>query len=395
MTDFPLPTLACTIDADGISAPDYADILGSLQAQYQAIFGSDVILTPDSQDGQFLAIFSTAQHDTNSVTIATYGQFSPATSQGAGLSSVVKINGIARQASSHSTAPGLVVGVPGTIIPSGIVSDSSNQRWQLPSGIVIGDGGDVVATLTAIDPGALIAEINTITNIVTPTRGWQTVTNTQAADPGNPVETDAQLRGRQTVSTAIPSLSVLDGIDGAVANLSGVGRHKLYENDTGIADGDGIPAHSISDVVEGGDLQTIGDTIARKKTPGTRTYGTTSVTTIDARGIPNTINFYVLAESALAVEVDITALFGYTSATGDKIIAAIVSAINALDVGTDSYLSKLFTAANLNGDPLNNTYNVTAIRQAIKPDMPAAANVVIAFDAAASLVAADVTLAVT
>src|SRR6185503_10030857 len=97
----------------------------------------------------------------------------------------------------------------------------------------------------------------------------------------------AELRARQVVSTALPSLSVMDGTVGAVANVTGVTRFKGYENDTGSADVNGIPAHSISIVAEGGDSQEIADAIARHKTPGTGTYGTTSVTTYDAQGVPN------------------------------------------------------------------------------------------------------------
>ena len=38
---------------------------------------------------------------------------------------------------------------------------------------------------------------------------------------------------RQSVSTAIPALSVLDAILGAIRNVIGVSRAWIYENDTG------------------------------------------------------------------------------------------------------------------------------------------------------------------
>jgi len=80
----------------------------------------------------------------------------------------------------------------------------------------------------------------------------------------------------QTDSTALPSLSVFEGTKGTVANLAGVVRSRGYENDTSAVDVDGIPAHSIAMVVEGGDSVEIATAIATKKTPGTRTVGTTS-----------------------------------------------------------------------------------------------------------------------
>ncbi|WP_457832781.1 baseplate J/gp47 family protein, partial [Staphylococcus aureus] len=80
--------------------------------------------------------------------------------------------------------------------------------------------------------GAVSAPAGTITTINTPTRGWQSVTNPADAVPGAEVESDAALRSRQKISTAIPSLTVFEGIVGAVAGVSGVTRYRGYENDT-------------------------------------------------------------------------------------------------------------------------------------------------------------------
>jgi uncharacterized phage protein gp47/JayE len=119
---------------------------------------------------------------------------------------------------------------------------------------------------------ATYRSFGTINQIATPARGWQSVTNPADAAEGAPVEKDPVLRQRQTVSTALPSLTVLDGIIGAVANVPGVTRYVAYENDTSAADANGIPSHSISLVVEGGDATAIANAIAAKKTPGSGTY---------------------------------------------------------------------------------------------------------------------------
>jgi hypothetical protein len=67
---------------------------------------------------------------------------------------------------------------------------------------------------------------------------------------------------------ALPSLTPFDAVDGALANISGVTRHKLYENDTGSVDANGLPAHSISAIVDGGDATTIAQTLRGKKGRG-------------------------------------------------------------------------------------------------------------------------------
>ena len=48
------------ITADGVSAPTYDEVLGYLQEGARAIFGSDINLDADTQDGQLLAIFAKA-----------------------------------------------------------------------------------------------------------------------------------------------------------------------------------------------------------------------------------------------------------------------------------------------------------------------------------------------
>lgn len=395
MTTFPLATLGPTIGPAGISAPSYADILASLQASAEAIFGSDIYLDPDSQDGQLLSIIALAINDENQSIIAAFNAFSPTFAQGAQLSSVVKLNGLARQVPTNSTAVLTIVGTVGTVIANGVAGDANGNQWALPPTVTVPLSGSIDVTATATTQGDVTAAANSITSILTPTRGWQTVTNPAAAIPGAPVESDATLRQRQTVSTALPSQTPLDGIIAGVADLVGVVRYAAYENVEGTTDANGLPGHSIAIVVEGGDVAEIAQTISNKKTPGTGTYGTTSEIVYDQYGVPNTINFFVLAEKPLAVEIDITALSGFVSTTEDTIKQSLADFVNGLSIGEDSYLTRLYTPANLGGTGTGATFVVTAVRQAIIPASPSAIDVAIDFNAAATLDLTNVTVNVT
>lgn len=73
---------APTVDENGISVPQYSDILTFMKTQYRAIHGDDAYLESDSQDGQFLAIVAAAINDCNAAAVAIYNSFSPATAQG-------------------------------------------------------------------------------------------------------------------------------------------------------------------------------------------------------------------------------------------------------------------------------------------------------------------------
>jgi uncharacterized phage protein gp47/JayE len=324
---------APTISATGISAPTFADVLAYLQAQYRSIFGADIYLGNDSQDGQFIGIIAAAINDSNAAAVACYNAFSPATAQGNNLSSAVKTNGISRLVASYSTVDLTIVGVAGTTINNGIVSDANSNSWLLPASVVIPLSGSITVTATCSAAGSIAAAVGTVTKISTPVYGWQSVTNAAAASQGAPVESDAALRVRQGQSVAIPSLTILEGIAGAVESLAGVSQVRAYENDTNATDSNGIPEHSIVVVVLGGDSTSIANAISAKKTPGAYTHGTTSATVTDNIGIAHVIRFFRPTDAPVSVAITIKALSGYSTAVGDQIKQSIADYINSTAIG--------------------------------------------------------------
>jgi uncharacterized phage protein gp47/JayE len=351
MTTYPLPTLACTVGPTGISSPSYADILLSLQASYTAIYGSDVVLDNSTQDGQWTAIQAQAIYDSNQVAIFVYNQFSPATAVGTGLSSVVKINGIAREVSSDSTAPVLFTGQNGTQLINPIVGDNLNlgTQWQFLGTIDIPGAGSVTQSVTCTTPGAVTAAAGSLTEMITPTAGWQSATNPEAATAGAPVELDAVLRQRQAVSTDLPAQTILTSMIGNLLNLGGVLAVAAYENPNGTTDVNGLPPHSIALVVEGGDAQDIANTIGKSRGEGVATFGNTSETYIDPYGIPQVINFSFPVQETIDVSVNISPLTGYSTAIGGEIQQSLSNYITSLGIGTSVINSRLVAPALLRG----------------------------------------------
>lgn len=384
----------CTIDENGIHKPDYETVRQYIVAQFKGLFGEDINVDPDTQDGQQIAIFASAIDDANAMAVQVYNAFSPSAARGVGLSSVVKINGIKRLVATNSTVDLLITGQAGTTILGGIATDDGGNQWLLPATVVIPADGDITVTATAKDKGAVGALPSTVTGIGTPTRGWQSVTNPSAAAMGQPVELDAQLRRRQTISTALPSLTVFEGTLGAVASIIGVERLKGYENDTGAPDANGIPAHSISLVVQGGDAAAIGQAIADKKTPGTGTYGTTSVTVTDEYGVARAIKFYRPTDATIKVGINVTAVTGYTVAIENAIKQACVDWINALEIGEDVEFAEIYVPANLNGDLDRRTYKITGLTIAKNAGSPGTSDLVIDFDEAPTAALTDITITV-
>ncbi|EAR8246419.1 hypothetical protein E2V19_22045 [Salmonella enterica] len=378
--------LSATVTAEGISAPDYQTILDTLTSYFQQIYGSDAYLEPDSKDGQMVALVALAVHDANNTAIAVYNCFSPATGYGAALTSNVKINGIARKGATNSTVDLLLTGTAGTTITNGTVKDTNNVIWRLPASVVIGVDGAVTVTAICSNSGAVAALAGTITTINTPTRGWTSVTNPAAATVGAPAETDAELRIRQGQSVAIPSITPFEGVDGAIANIAGVTRHKLYENDTGKTDGNGLPPHSISAIVDGGDVTEIARTIRGNKGQGVRTWGKTSVTVPDRYGNPHIISFSRPTDVPVYGKITLKVFAGYTSQIGVQIQQAVADYINSLMIGAPVLLSRIYSPANLGVVSGGNAryYDIQELLIGKSPETVAAANINIAYDESAS-----------
>lgn len=389
--------LSATVTAEGITAPDYQTVLDTITGYFQQIYSSDAYLEPDSKDGQMVALVALAIHDANNTAISVYRSFSPATALGDALTSNVKINGITRRAATNSTVDLLLTGTVGTTITNGSVRDTNSVVWNLPATVVIGTDGTVVATATCANSGAVAAVAGSVNGINTPTRGWASVTNPLAATVGVAAETDAELRVRQSQSVALASLTPFDAVDGAIANVEGVTRHKLFENDTETTDANGLPPHSISAIVEGGDATEIANTIRSVKGQGVSTYGTTAVIVTDKYGNPYTIRFSRPVDVPIYVSITLKALTGYSSQVGDEIKAAVAAYINSLAIGDSVLLSRVYSPANLGVVSGGNAryYDIMELLIGRSADDVAAVNVVVAYDESASCSVDNIALVVT
>lgn len=389
--------LSATVTAEGISAPDYQTILDTLTSFYQQIYGSDAYLEPDSKDGQAVALQALAIHDANNTAISVYESFSPATALKAALTSNVKINGIARKGATNSTVDLLLTGIAGTTITNGTVKDTNNVIWNLPAEVSIGADGTAIVTATCANSGAVAALVGTVTTINSPTRGWTSVTNPTAATVGEPAENDKQLRVRQGQSVALPSITPFEAVDGAVANVAGVTRHKLYENDKGTTDANGLPEHSICAIVDGGDITEIAQAIRGNKGQGTTPFGATVVSVPDMYGNPHDVGFTRPTDVPIYSHITLKAFTGYTSQVGVEIQQAVSDYINSLTIGDSVLLSRIYSPANLGvvsgGD--SRYYDITELLIGKSSGSVAAANVTIAYNESASCKPANIAITVT
>jgi uncharacterized phage protein gp47/JayE len=375
------------IDSTGYYYADFPTFLAWYTANYQSIYGADVYLGADSQDGQWVTVQAQAASDLAQVGASIYNSFSPLTAQGLGLARVVRINGLTKEVASYSSVVLTIVGVAGTSLINCVAQDVLGQLWEIPA-TVIPSGGSITVTAQAATLGFITAEPNTVTTIYTPTLGWQTVNNASAATPGGAVESDAALRIRQALSTALPAQTVLQGQAGAVANVTGVTKVQYYENDSETTNSYGMPPNSITIVAIGGNATEIAQAIQVTKTPGVITYGgnnPVSTLVYDSEGMPLYINYDEGATAEIQVTVNLTPTVGWSANYIPLIQAAVAAVINATAVGGNQqsgilYYTSLFPAAYLNGTPQGQTYDITGITVGKNGGGQSAANISLLFD---------------
>ena len=335
--------IGVTITSTGITIPTYQQILSALQNLMMSIYGNDIILDDSTMDGQLIGILAEAFNQSNNTAVQIYNGFSPTYAQGSYLDALVQINGLQRKSASYSTVEVVLQGEGNTVIESGIVSDSQGNQWMLPDSVSIPESGTITVTATAQNIGSVYSDPNSITTIVTPFAGWQSVNNPNASNMGEASESDASLRQRQAISQELPNQTIAQGLQAGILTLPNVTYCQVYCNNTDSTDNNNIPAHCISVVVGGGDTQSIAQTIANKKTLGCGTYGETSVTLSDG----SVIQFQPQKYIWFRIVVNIQPTINYNDNIGYAIQQAIYNYINNADIGSTIWLSKIQAVANV------------------------------------------------
>lgn len=336
------------VDMSGMHIPSFEDIRDDLINSMKTIFGQDIYIDEDSMDYQQISIFARKIYDTNNLALMAYNNRTPNTSIGVGLDNLCALIGITRKPASKSTVKLVLTGTPSTVITDGQASDGVN-KWNIvnPNPVTIPLNGTIEVDAECEIDGNIQALAGTINIIVTPIFGWLSVTNTLPAIPGVDIETDAELRMRYANATLSPSASILEGILASIESISGVTRSKIYENDTNSTDDNGIPAHSIMVVVEGGNDAIIAEEIYKKKTPGCYTYGGSDPVEINVSsysGIdPTLIRFARTEDVEILVEVHYRKLQGFVPSYLESIPEAIVDYLNNLDIHDTVYPSVLLS----------------------------------------------------
>lgn len=278
------------LTATGLTTKTLPEIIAQITTAMQEIYGIDINVDQNSPDGQLINIIAQQGIDIRELITNVYNSFNPDRAVGRALDERVVINNIERRGGTFTITPITIV-TDRTVDLQGLdaafndlngtgytIQDNEGNKFILVDSVTLVAGTHPSINFRAQNIGAVETTTGTITNPVTIVLGVTSVNNPSGAlEVGQNEETDSELRVRRQQSVAIASTGYLNGILASILNLEGVSDAKIHENVTNVTDSDGIPAHGIWLIVEGGANTDIGETIYAKKSYGANMKGAVEV----------------------------------------------------------------------------------------------------------------------
>ena len=339
----------------GFVGKPLADLLAELEAGWRGIFGNDVDLSPDTPDGEVLALVAAALDEAWQVGHATYFSYRLTQAVGTALSDLVALIGLSRLLGTPTVATA-VVNTPGALVLANLTSSFriESEAGDLFRPVTPGTAGDgAVRTFKSVENAALIVSPTETWKVVTPVANLQGISS-NATPPtiGTNDESDAALRARALISTENGATNILESLYSALLQIPGVSRVRVYVNSTG-ATVDGRPPHSYEVVIVGGGDADIANAIWENHPAGIEIFGVTSVVITDSQSVFQTMKFTRPTLVPIIVDIVTSSTPDYPSTGDDEIKQAILDYAAGLlvageqfGIGDDVLLSRLYTATN-------------------------------------------------
>lgn len=302
------------IGINGLVTQSLEEIIQDLKSKYKSIYGQDINLEQNSPDGQWINILAQEKKDMLDLFIQFYNNLDPDRVIGIPQQILYKLNGLIIQAYTYSyvyvnvtvtedvTLQGLDNNIESADGTGYTVRDENGNRWILAATQNLSAGTHLL-NFRAADLGSITALPNTINVMETILKGVAGVNNpANNYIIGNTGESSAQYRRRRNQAMAVPSQGFDESTQSQMLNLPNVTQCKIYDNRSDVVV-NGIPAHGIWVIVEGGTPAEIGRVIYNNLPPGIPMKGSQQVQVPKINGdiltvlydIPKPVPLYIKA----------------------------------------------------------------------------------------------------
>ncbi|MGB2578151.1 putative phage protein gp47/JayE [Elusimicrobium simillimum] len=341
-----------TLDANGLQIKTLSEIKDEISADLREIYGQDINLDSNSPDGQVVNIFAQAAEDNLELIQEVCTSFDPDLAVGRILDQRCAINGIQRRVGTY-THVNIAIVCDRSLNLTGLntsseeeaftISDNEGNQFILESTVSL-DAGTSIQSFRAKEIGQVEVLPNTITTAVTIVLGVLSLNNTgPAVTTGTNEETDSQLRARRSIAVSLGGKGFLDNLRSALNALEDVASAQVYNNRGTSEDADGIPAHGIWAIVDGGTDEAIADIMDAKMGGGNPMKGSVSIPVLQTDSSYDTYSFDRPITQPLYINLNIKGIDGQ-AVPQDYIKSQLVSRLSykvaqTADAGTINCLT--------------------------------------------------------
>lgn len=335
------------IDENGYTPLNYDDALDTVQGFIRRENGEDTNVSPRSFWGTLARVLAkiAVNVDQNGENVHDSGYIQQST--GVNLDRVGGNYGLMRKQAEAASVTLSFTGTAGYVIPTGTVfmDDKGNEFYTVDDCQLDANGlGNTIAVSSELGSQYNV-DAGTIVNQQSPVEEIATVTNADAAEGGQDMETDLDFRSRLLLASNSNESGTINGIYTALMNTQGVTAVKsVYNSSAGTPDVYGNPPKTVHYYVQGGVAQDVVNTIFRVGGGGIALYGSKSGTAIDDSGEAHTIYFDRPQETPIFAKVSVKVNDSFDKNEGtDDIKAAIEGYIESLQMGSKVVTNQFFS----------------------------------------------------
>jgi len=358
------------LDATGIIVPSTDAVKSGVETKFKEIFGADLDVSAETPVGRLIEAVCVLVRSSCGVTAQSANQFNINEATGVYLDAVAKIYELKRNPGTKTRIPVTVTmsaGGTDTVPAGSMIADSVGNLFTIDNDIVVtayapgATEGEASGTATAVEYGEVPGEAGTVTFIQSSVLGWKGVTNGEAMQIGNLVETDAAFRerlyrarptGTGFRQSLLSALKRIDGVDSACVEenndtpamtVNGISMdgHTVYVCVYGPGSGAEFNNKVAKAVL---DVKSAGVGMMHGSTRGTLTT-VTNVPVGDSGNVLATVYFYRPATYTISVTVQVTnqSFVGSDGATAIK--NAVAAYVNSVDIGSEVLGAEVAQAA--------------------------------------------------
>lgn len=296
------------IGTDGLVTQSLEEITADITNLFKSVYGEDINIEQNSPDGQFIGILAQEKKDTLDLVTEFYNSLDVDAVVGLPQDIIYKLNALTRKNYTYSycyvnltiTEPVTLQGLDDDIESADgtgyTVTDGNGNRWILAESQTVTTAGTYGYNFRAAELGSVTALANSITIMETVVRGVASINNPASNYiTGNTGESDSAFRTRRNRSMSVPTQGFDESTESQLLELSDVVDCKVYDNRSNEVV-NGIPAHGIWVIVEGGLAEEIGEVIYNNLPPGIPMKGSQTVVVPKVNGDIETI-YYDIAKS--------------------------------------------------------------------------------------------------